>query len=184
MSESATKILPADKRAAYAALVRQKAHRGEPSEPKNALNHSVNVNNPIIGTTSRGKPPARINSRQLAGILSDTVLVTAQEYARYESRKYAAYASKLISDTIDDMSMVLKVLRDAIPHTDALKMRPIVESYVAATSEMRRALGIVDDVSSSGPKSLVTIQCVGAVSVMPGEEDSRATEIPDLPVIE
>jgi hypothetical protein len=109
------------------------------------------------------------------------VTMSATDYARQEGQKYAQWAATLVRETIEDMSAVLGVLREAIPFTEAQKMRPIMESYAAATSEMRRALGLVEDVSAAGPRTLVQIQCVGDVTVQSRtDEAAPSVDLPDF----
>lgn len=180
VNKTAAKILPKDKSLKFATLLGKKRVSEKGSDSSKPLTLKADIRNqtqPLSSPKGNYSTAAAITTRDFAGM----VTMTAQQYAQQEGAKYAQWAATLVRDTINDMSMVLGVLREAIPFTEAGKMRPIMESYQAATSEMRKALGLVEDAQTTGPRTLVQIQCVGDVTVSGPTQDAAPTaELPDF----
>jgi hypothetical protein len=109
-------------------------------------------------------PPLRIPSRQSA-LYSDRIALTAQQFADEAAKAHASKAGWLVDRVIGDMTAVLDRVSESIPFADVREIKPLTETHQIASAEIRRALGLRDDIDASGSRSLVQIQCVGTVSV-------------------
>lgn len=164
-------------------LSKQKSKAPKTPYPKPAKSHpkvySRNQKPQIVESVL--KVSAR-NQNVDSNRITPLVLLTAQQYAEQEARKHAPKAAELIRKSISDMEVALNVVGEELPFAEGKDVRHLLEGYRAATSEMRKALGMTEDVQSTGPKTLVQIQCVGSVDV--SAPDERATVMPELPDLE
>ncbi|MDA1277442.1 MAG: hypothetical protein O2960_25865 [Verrucomicrobia bacterium] len=94
-----------------------------------------------------------------------TVALTAQQYADLEARKHAHRAGELIDKTTVDMFNVINELRTKIDLSEIGELKTLVDTYRAAGTELRRAMGICEPGAGSTQQSgaLVQVQCLGTV---------------------
>jgi len=94
-----------------------------------------------------------------------TVALTAQQYADLEARKHAHRAGEMIEKTTIDMFNVINELRAKIDFSEVGELKTLVDTYRAAGTELRRAMGICEPGAGSNQQSgaLVQVQCLGTV---------------------
>ena len=115
-----------------------------------------------------------------------TVALTAQQYADLEAKKHAAVAGDMIRNCVSDMSNILNELRTKIDFAEPGELKTVTDTYAAATRELRRALGIIEQTGHNVSSALVQVQCVGQVSVSTDDlphdmELAEPTDTLDLP---
>jgi len=115
-----------------------------------------------------------------------TVALTAQQYADLEARKHAAVAGEMIRNCVCDMQNILNELRTKIDFAEPSELKAVTDTYAAATRELRRALGLLEEQQGTLPTALVQVQCLGSVQVANGEIESgeEAIEMPDVHALE
>jgi len=94
-----------------------------------------------------------------------TVALTAQQYADLEARKHAHRAGEMIEKTTIDMFNVINELRAKIDLSEVGELKTLVDTYRAAGTELRRAMGICEPGGAGNQQSgaLVQVQCLGNV---------------------
>jgi hypothetical protein len=139
------------------AIINQNETKIETPKP-----HTVSQSE-IIDNRNQRTPfaPTLVNQSRF----SDVVAFTAQQYADEAAKAHASKAGWLVDRVIGDMTAVLDRVSESIPFADVREIKPLTETHQIASAEIRRALGLRDDIDASGSRSLVQIQCVGTVSV-------------------
>lgn len=137
----------------------------------------VRTRAPIV--SDRFQKTVQIAPTRAAAIFSAETRLTAQQYADEAAREHASTAGWLITQTIADMRIAIGVLSGGMAFAEPKEIPKLAEGYATCTQQIRRALGLRDDIEIGASRSLVQIQCIGQVQV--SEAHAPMTiELPDV----